>query len=55
MQCIMKEPTGRIDRLAERRRYRCVRLSVPGRYMLINKLEYPCRTRDMSPVGWARE
>ncbi|MDE2363539.1 MAG: PilZ domain-containing protein [Hyphomicrobiales bacterium] len=35
----------------ERRRFRRVKASLPGRYMLENKQEYPCQTIDMSPGG----
>ncbi len=35
----------------ERRRFRRVKASIPGRYMLENKQEYPCQTVDMSPGG----
>ena len=35
----------------ERRRYRRVKTSIAGRYMLASKQEYPCQTIDMSPGG----
>jgi c-di-GMP-binding flagellar brake protein YcgR len=35
----------------ERRGYRRVNLSVPGRYMLEDRREFPCQTLDMSPGG----
>jgi hypothetical protein len=37
----------------ERRRFRRVRLSLRGRYLLANGREYACRTQDMSPGGLA--
>ena len=38
-------------RAMERRRHRRVPVSVLGRYMLESRLEYPCRTSDISPGG----
>ncbi|HEV3247783.1 MAG TPA: PilZ domain-containing protein [Beijerinckiaceae bacterium] len=35
----------------ERRRFRRVKLSVLGRYMLEDRREYPCQTIDISPGG----
>jgi len=40
-----------IPRAMEQRRHRRVPVSVLGRYMLENRLEYPCRTFDISPGG----
>lgn len=37
----------------ERRRHSRVPISLLGRYMLSDRLEYPCQTRDMSPGGLA--
>ncbi len=37
----------------ERRRHHRVALSLLGRYMLANRHEFPCQTRDMSPGGVA--
>ena len=39
--------------LRERRRFQRVKVDLPGRYMLADKREYPCRTLDMSPGGVA--
>ncbi len=35
----------------ERRDYQRINVSVPGRYMLEDKREFPCRTIDFSPTG----
>src|SRR5580700_3008570 len=35
----------------ERRRFRRVKLSVLGRYMLEDRREFPCQTIDISPGG----
>jgi hypothetical protein len=35
----------------ERRRHQRVKIAILGRYMLENKLEYPCQTIDVSPGG----
>jgi hypothetical protein len=40
-------------RLVERRRFPRVGLSLSGRYMLRDRLEYPCRTINISPGGIA--
>ena len=37
----------------ERRRHDRVELSLPGRYMLRDRHEYPCATIDVSPMGVA--
>lgn len=37
----------------ERRRHQRVRVAVLGRYMLMNRQEFPCQTIDMSPGGVA--
>jgi PilZ domain-containing protein len=42
-----------MDAISERRRYRRMRVSLTGRYMLTNGREYRCRARDMSPGGVA--
>jgi c-di-GMP-binding flagellar brake protein YcgR len=38
---------------AEKRRHSRVDISLLGRYMLSDRLEYPCQTRNMSPGGLA--
>lgn len=40
-----------VARAQERRRHRRVDVALLGRYMLSTRLEYPCRTIDMSPGG----
>lgn len=37
------------SRDSERRRFQRVKISLLGRFMLPNREEYPCQTRDMSP------
>jgi len=37
----------------ERRRFQRVRVNLLGRYMLIDRREYPCQVIDMSPGGMA--
>jgi hypothetical protein len=37
----------------ERRRHQRVKVVLPGRYMLEDRLEYPCQTLDISPGGVA--
>jgi PilZ domain-containing protein len=37
----------------ERRKHQRVKIQLTGRYMLSNRQEYPCMTRDMSPGGVA--
>ena len=37
----------------ERRRHQRVKVAVLGRYMLANRMEYPCQTLNMSPGGVA--
>jgi PilZ domain len=39
--------------IAERRLYPRVPLSLPGRFMRADKLDYPCRLKDISVVGAA--
>jgi len=38
-------------KLQERRRYERFELALPGRFMLYDRLEYPCWTIDVSPAG----
>jgi len=38
-------------RPAERRRHQRVAVALLGRYMLPNRMEYPCQSRDISPGG----
>ncbi|MBV8447111.1 MAG: PilZ domain-containing protein [Hyphomicrobiales bacterium] len=46
------EPVNEVTPLPqERRRFRRVRLSVLGRYMLEDRREFPCQTIDISPGG----
>ena len=40
-------------RIQERRRHQRVKVVLPGRYMLEDRREYPCRTVDISPGGVA--
>ena len=40
-------------KLQERRRHQRVKVVLPGRYMLEDRLEYPCQTIDISPGGVA--
>jgi hypothetical protein len=38
-----------LSRRLDRRRFQRVKVSLPGRFMLEDRQEYPCRTTDMSP------
>lgn len=38
-------------RPAERRRHQRMKVALLGRYMLPNRMEYPCQTSDISPGG----
>lgn len=38
-------------KIQERRRHQRVKVVLPGRYMLEDRREYPCRTIDISPGG----
>jgi hypothetical protein len=40
-------------KIQERRRHQRVKVVLPGRYMLEDRREYPCRTVDVSPGGVA--
>lgn len=40
-------------KVQERRRHQRVKVVLPGRYMLEDRREYPCRTIDISPGGVA--
>jgi c-di-GMP-binding flagellar brake protein YcgR len=40
-------------KIQERRRHQRVKVVLPGRYMLEDRREYPCRTVDISPGGVA--
>jgi hypothetical protein len=40
-------------KVQERRRHQRVKVVLPGRYMLEDRREYPCRTVDISPGGVA--
>lgn len=45
-------PTSRtVARPAERRRHQRMKVVLLGRYMLPNRMEYPCQTVDISPGG----
>src|SRR5439155_19431296 len=37
----------------ERRRFQRVRVNLLGRYMLLDRREYPCQVSNMSPGGMA--
>ncbi|MBN8964736.1 MAG: PilZ domain-containing protein, partial [Rhizobiales bacterium] len=37
----------------ERRRHQRVRVNLLGRYMLVDRREYPCQVINMSPGGMA--
>jgi hypothetical protein len=51
---LMARPRARILPLnEERRRHQRVRIDLLGRFMLENRLEYPCRIVNMSPGGAA--
>ena len=49
-QTVLEPPRARL-RLTDRRRHQRVAVSLLGRYMLPNRLEYPCQTLDISPGG----
>ncbi len=36
----------------ERRRFQRVRVNLLGRYMLLDKREFPCQVIEMSPATW---
>ena len=38
----------------EKRRFQRVRVNLLGRYMLVDRREFPCQVLDMSPGGMAR-
>ena len=44
----MLEPTA-VPQFEERRRYQRVRVNLLGRYMLLDKREFPCQVAEMSP------
>lgn len=46
-------PLHPLPEVGERRRYQRVRINLLGRFMLGNKLEYPCQVLNMSPGGVA--
>jgi PilZ domain len=45
------EPVG--APLADERRYPCFNIDLPGRFMRDDKIDYPCRLKDISVIGAA--
>jgi len=45
------QPAHVATRAAERRRHQRMKVMLLGRYMLPNRMEYPCQTVDISPGG----
>lgn len=43
------------ERLAEQRRFARARIAISGRFMLADRREFPCATRDISAAGLALE
>lgn len=51
MSVLQAKEAGALPRPLERRRHQRVNVALLGRYMLSDRKEYPCQTRDMSPGG----
>ncbi|MFN3674006.1 MAG: PilZ domain-containing protein [Bosea sp. (in: a-proteobacteria)] len=45
------QPPRTVSRTAERRRHHRMKVVLLGRYMLPNRMEYPCQSVDISPGG----
>ncbi|MDP3321676.1 MAG: PilZ domain-containing protein, partial [Bosea sp. (in: a-proteobacteria)] len=45
------QPPRTAARTAERRRHHRMKVVLLGRYMLPNRMEYPCQSIDISPGG----